>query len=324
MSTTHGRQHIPFCWDFDGENIVIKNDRGLSHRYSINEILKIMHKLRGNFQDNWIPLANNVEKMFNGTEREGLGSTIYSLTHNLSHAQGASYLGVILEEIGILKWNGQSKNIEWCIVVDKEIDKSSLKDFIREKTSRLDSKSTRINIVDTTTYTIDDHKHRFAVWTGARAVQRGFTTVKNIRNVIEACNLRRAITDVYRPDLNAKEYDTWHKNICKNIIAEFDKIHVTNATYGRAAKIVAIYIKTTVVIGGYHLSALARVAHPPIDSILLKNISKSHTSLEGITMKPWTKLDEEDYFDLLAKLRGVLSTHEPLWRIEKYWTITSL
>lgn len=56
------------------------------------------------------------------------------------------------------------------------------------------------------TYTFEDHLHNFAVWTSARAVQRGFTTTKNIKEVIEQTQLRAFAwnCDVY----SESEFDT--------------------------------------------------------------------------------------------------------------------
>jgi len=55
--------------------------------------------------------------MYHGTERAGVGSTIYGLCPgDTFHAQGASYLGVVLEEAGILQWNGKSRGIAWRFV----------------------------------------------------------------------------------------------------------------------------------------------------------------------------------------------------------------
>ena len=40
--------------------------------------------------------------------------TIYALKPgDTVHAQGASYLGVVLERAGIFEWNGEKKGIAW-------------------------------------------------------------------------------------------------------------------------------------------------------------------------------------------------------------------
>jgi hypothetical protein len=40
------------------------------------------------------------------------------------------------------------------------------------------------------TYSFEEHKHRFAVWTAARAVQRSFTRTRIISDVIVETGLR--------------------------------------------------------------------------------------------------------------------------------------
>ena len=39
--------------------------------------------------------------------------TLMSIKANTTYAQGASYLGVVLEELGYLRWNGRSRGIGW-------------------------------------------------------------------------------------------------------------------------------------------------------------------------------------------------------------------
>ena len=86
----------------------------MHHEYSLREILSIIRVLRVAFGERWIPLANNVEKMYYGTEKEGLGMVIFQLRPgDTMHAQGASYLGVVLQIVGIFEWNGQKKGIAW-------------------------------------------------------------------------------------------------------------------------------------------------------------------------------------------------------------------
>jgi hypothetical protein len=120
MSTTHGGKAKRFVWSYRDDLLVIKTNEGKTHQYTLQEIIAILSVLRTKFEHGWFPLANNVQKMFELEERPGLGSTIYSLRPgDTYHAQGASYLGVVLEEAGILEWNGRMKGIEWRLVVDR-------------------------------------------------------------------------------------------------------------------------------------------------------------------------------------------------------------
>ena len=50
-------------------------------------------------------------------EKNGLGTAI--LNHSpddITHAQGSSYLGVVLEEVGVFQWNGEKRGIHWRIL----------------------------------------------------------------------------------------------------------------------------------------------------------------------------------------------------------------
>jgi hypothetical protein len=117
MSVTHGGRAKQFNWFFGGERLVIENELGLKHTYSVEEILAILSGIKSEFGDKWFPLANNVAKMYRGTEIAGLGTTIYHLCPgDTLHAQGASYLGVVLDEVGILEWNGKSRGISWRLM----------------------------------------------------------------------------------------------------------------------------------------------------------------------------------------------------------------
>lgn len=118
MSLTHGgRKAKHFRWSVVDGVVVIENENGLVHRYAVTEVHKIVCALHQQFGDRWIRLANNVERMYHGTERAGMGCAIYAMCPgDTFHAQGASYLGVVLEEAGVFEWNGRAKGIAWRIL----------------------------------------------------------------------------------------------------------------------------------------------------------------------------------------------------------------
>lgn len=93
--------------------------------------------------------------------------------------------------------------------------------------------------------------------------------------------------------------------------------------YGRIAKLIAIYIKSMIVNGPGHESALADVAHPPIDSYLLKELAK-RTDVKDAAKKKlwrnvtWTTLKDFEYYALIDTLK-VLNDAKPFWMLEKYW-----
>lgn len=166
-----------------------------------------------------------------------------------------------------------------------------------------------INDAELVTYNINDHRHRYACWTAARAVQRGYSVkTPEIIGAIENTNLNKKVSALHRTPLTAVEFDDFHKEAANSLKIELEK-HATTS-YGRAAKIIAIYIKTAHILAD-HSSALSRVAHPPIDSILLKNL--------GIKNEKWTELEEARYFELIDEFRAKLGD-QPFWKLEYAWS----
>lgn len=168
------------------------------------------------------------------------------------------------------------------------------------------------------TYTFNEHLHNYSVWAAARAVARNFTNTANVKSAIEKTELRKLIDSDER--FSSDSFDQFHRETARKIITHLkyvDKGLEEKATYGRAAKIIAIYIKTAIVVKDSGTSNLARIAHPPIDRILLTNANKDHKKLELIRYN-WTLLSEDEYFELIKKLRTI--EFESFWKLERYWS----
>ena len=117
MSTTHGGRNKEFDWRLVGEDIFVKNEDGRVHVFSLSETHQIIHWLKKKFGNSWFPLANNVESLSKGEEKNGLGVAISRFSPgDVVHAQGSSYLGVVLEEVGVFQWNGVKRGIHWRIM----------------------------------------------------------------------------------------------------------------------------------------------------------------------------------------------------------------
>lgn len=166
-------------------------------------------------------------------------------------------------------------------------------------------------------YTFENHLHNYACWTAARAVQRNFTNTPNIIRAIETSALMQL--DSLKVN-SSEEYDVFHRKCCNQLIDYLKTECNIEATYGRAAKIVAIYLKTAVIVRYSGKGKLAEVAHPPIDRILLTNLRKKFNGIVPDKTN-WTELDEDSYFDLITKIR--ILPLKSFWKLEEYWDVSN-
>ena len=174
-------------------------------------------------------------------------------------------------------------------------------------------------------YDITEHRHRFAVWAAARASQRGFTTVKHLRNALQATDIRKVLSAPGTLKLSPVQFQALHRRWCSSICSSLTQRGIANVTYGRAAKLVAVYLKATVIMGDGCDSSFGRNLHPPIDRILLRGLASSDriTSPHKAAWRliNWTQLDQSAYEQLIAQLRDAISYDAPFWTIEEYWGI---
>lgn len=174
-------------------------------------------------------------------------------------------------------------------------------------------------------YTIEQHRHNFSVWAAARAAQRGFTAVKNLRNALESSGVREFLQQTDAKNTAYKKYCDLHSLWCNNIMEYLESLGLEDVTFGRAAKLVAIYMKSMVIIRD-ETSNLAMNALPPIDGVLLKNISKDKTLESNFRKKcaniKWTQLNENEYYQLIDGLKEYIILDQPMWSLEHYWTVT--
>ena len=173
-------------------------------------------------------------------------------------------------------------------------------------------------------YDLFTHRHNFAVWAAARAAQRGFTSVQNLAAALEASGVHRFLADLESLNITCERFEELHRIWCRTIVDYLNDCKIKNVTYGRAAKLLAVYLKSMVVTGGAGYSSLARCIHPPIDRRLLQalagDIRYAEEKRVAWRQTNWTQLNEAEYYELIEGLRGVLPAESPFWMLEKYWT----
>jgi hypothetical protein len=176
-------------------------------------------------------------------------------------------------------------------------------------------------------YTHEEHLHRFACWTAARAAQRGWAggTTTAITAALKETEFSYKLEALYDAFPSSEAFDIWHADKVGELMEELvtQRVKPEQTTYGRVAKVIAIYIKT-VYVAAHPTSALAWVAHPPIDAILLRNVKAVEKKKPAGVPYPvglgvhWSTFDKEKYQQALGYLRKV-NGDKAFWEIEVFW-----
>jgi hypothetical protein len=116
-----------FQWEYyEGfEVLIISNGNRDIHYFWLHEIMSVLKEIKYEFGDKYFPLANDVAKLWAGTEIRGLGTIILDQwPGNTLHALGASYFGRVFEDIGYFLWNKKRRGIKWKLIngkIDEEV-----------------------------------------------------------------------------------------------------------------------------------------------------------------------------------------------------------
>ena len=174
-------------------------------------------------------------------------------------------------------------------------------------------------------YDLHEHRHRYACWCAARAVQRGWSgvTTSLVGEAVAASGVASTLAaSPKRWPTTADVYDRAHATWCDQAREFLEDQGTRDVSWGRVAKVMAIYVKTMVVIGGYDDHAMAIVAHPPVDRLLLQALARDESSPRDQRAlwrrTKWTQLDQEGYDEIIDSLR-VACAGEPFWCLEAYW-----
>ena len=200
--------------------------------------------------------------------------------------------------------------------------------WIRKKSLFISNSEFRFNYkakLPIMTYDIFQHKHNFSVWAAARAAQRRFTNVETLKEALEQCGVVEFLKDPSALTTDKEEFDALHRTWCRNIVDWLVEKGVREVTFGRAAKLIAVYLKSMVIIGADAYCKLAQIVHPPVDRILLRNLSRSpeirSPHKRAWRHINWSQLDEDEYYMLMSQLASCLGNGEPMWSLERYWTV---
>jgi hypothetical protein len=170
-------------------------------------------------------------------------------------------------------------------------------------------------------YSIDEHKHRFAAWAAGRAasVIGCRFQVQEGKAILEKAEMKKLICSPDNLPL-PQDIDSAHREWRRKVIeaaADFP------FTHGIAAKLINIYFKAAFVCGGYHNHERVRAIHPPIDRLLLEELSQRNIGgrkkiwNEARKIR-WSNFNSEQYEKVIHNIRESMEG-AALWQVEKYW-----
>ena len=166
----------------------------------------------------------------------------------------------------------------------------------------------------------------FARWTVLSALRSG-APVKKRTSVYEILDYinddLEELFDRKRGPISPEQFDAWHKTTVGKMV-DFQP----NLNFGWAAKMVAIYLKTSCYLAGFGRDGLGRAIHPPIDNVVIAKIHKMQSKLQGLTGIPTPhkfaikSMDQHMYDTVIDACRSVAAHKEwTLFEVERLWTL---
>ena len=172
-------------------------------------------------------------------------------------------------------------------------------------------------------YTIEEHKHRFSAWAAGRAanVKGCRFSVEQAKAILEVAGLNQLLADPNNLPL-PQDIDNSHREWRKNVIATAET-HGLDFTHGVAAKLINIYLKAGFVCGGHHAHVRVQALHPPIDSVLLDELSAQNVGGHRLAWNEarrirWSKFNSTQYEAVINNIRASMP-NQALWEVKQYW-----
>jgi hypothetical protein len=118
------------------------------------------------------------------------------------------------------------------------------------------------------------------------------------------------------------EFDGWHKRNCLRL--RDSGLHPV----GWAAKLLNVYLKTLVYVGGYGRRDLVNWLHPPVDNILIKRLKEECARKDVSVPKSlddWTRIKDvrtyDGYMTLIEDLRHLAPELDTCtaFELERFW-----
>ena len=173
--------------------------------------------------------------------------------------------------------------------------------------------------------------HEFARWTAMSALRSGcpIKSREDVDDALDVVDFNRLFDKGYGP-IDKDDFTEWHRDtIDKLMKLEFDPSKGSDKprklSFGWAAKLVAIYLKTSCYLAGLGRDGLSTVIHPPLDNRLIENLKeqfqKSPDIMSGLKrFSGIGNMDMETYEAFIKSCELVAEeTGYTLFEVELYW-----
>ena len=167
---------------------------------------------------------------------------------------------------------------------------------------------------------------QFGKWT-TQSAMRGWNQ-ENVNAALAIVDFGQ-LFDVRLGRIDESEFTEWHdREIRKLTGLEFKTKEgkIQNLNVGWAAKMLAIYLKTTCYLAGFGRDGLAAVIHPPIDNYLIHNLTQAFGRLDGVPPANQFRIKDIDgtmYANIIRECRRIAAAQNPpctLFEVESFWT----
>ena len=168
-----------------------------------------------------------------------------------------------------------------------------------------------------------DITHEYAQWCVRSALNSGKDHIKSKEDVYAALDSIdfQYLFDTGRGTIDQRKFNDWHRTSVDNLIKKYEP----RLNIGWAAKMIAIYFKTTCYIGGFGRNHLAVVIHPPIDNVLIENLQKQFRSFPDIIqgLRSFRKIGDmstADYDNIIGACELIAQREGcTLFEVEQYF-----
>ena len=168
---------------------------------------------------------------------------------------------------------------------------------------------------------------QFGKW-ATQSAMRGWGQ-ENVNSALEVVDFER-LFDARLGQIGESEFTEWHSQEVRKLTGlEFrttknGKIQKLNV--GWAAKMLAIYLKTTCYLADFGRDGLLAVIHPPIDNNLIRNLTKAFGRLDSVPPAHRFQIKDIDstmYANIISECRRIAAAQNPpctLFEVESFWT----